>query len=126
MYSLSQRLPSSGISIFSIHPGYVDSEFIRGSADSKLHLFVELASKVLRKYRICNYKALLHRAAQESKTAFQLKFYLLCALSLCLHSKIMLYRVSSLCRIQEKGQLRSENGNRPVFIQYLFDFLDTQ
>ncbi|XP_072045714.1 retinol dehydrogenase 14-like [Amphiura filiformis] len=47
MYALNRRLKDSGISIFSVHPGYVDSEFSRGSADSKLHSFVESVSQVL-------------------------------------------------------------------------------
>ena len=46
MYALTRRLKDSGISIFSIHPGYVDSEFFRNAGDSKLFSFVDSTSQL--------------------------------------------------------------------------------
>ncbi|XP_072045715.1 retinol dehydrogenase 11-like [Amphiura filiformis] len=51
MYAFERRLKDTGISVFSVHPGYVDSEFNRGTADNKLMSFMDSLAGTLRMKR---------------------------------------------------------------------------
>ena len=50
MYAFERRLKDTGISVFSVHPGYVDSEFHKGAADHKLYSFMDSLAGTFRKF----------------------------------------------------------------------------